>query len=40
MPVAEGAVAVTAVSRDKVTPIEPGQVGTGVTLTTKYEMTR
>lgn len=40
VPVAEGAIAVTAVSRDTVTPIEPGQVGTGVTLTTKYEMTR
>lgn len=40
MPVAEGAIAVTAQSRDAKTPIEPGQVGTGVTLTVKYEMTR
>jgi uncharacterized protein len=40
VPVAEGAIRVTAASRDAVTPIEPGQVGTAVTLTTKYEMTR
>ena len=40
VPVAESAIQVTAVSRDAATPIEPGQVGTAVTLTTKYEMTR
>jgi len=40
VPVGEGAIQVTAASRDARTPIEPGQVGTGVTLTTKYEMTR
>ena len=40
VPVAEGAIRVSAASRDATTPIEPGQVGTGVTLTTKYEMTR
>lgn len=40
MPIAEGAIKVTAASRDATTPIEQGQVGTGVTLTTKYEMTR
>jgi uncharacterized protein YggE len=38
--VPQGAVQVTAVARDVATPIEPGQVGAGVTLTTKYEMTR
>ena len=31
---------VTAASMDKTTPIEPGQVETGVTLTVKFEMTR
>ncbi|MBX7495679.1 SIMPL domain-containing protein [Qipengyuania sp. 6B39] len=40
MPMAEGAIAVTATSRDAKTQIEPGQVGTGVTVTVKYEMTR
>jgi uncharacterized protein YggE len=40
MPAMEGAITVTGASRDAKTPIEPGQVGTGVTLTTKYEMTR
>ena len=25
---------------DQATPIEPGEVGTGVTITVKYEMTR
>ncbi len=36
----DGAIVVTAVSSEKVTPIEPGQVGISVTLTVKYEMTR
>lgn len=40
MPMAEGAIAVTTVSADAKTQIEPGQVGTGVTVTVKYEMTR
>jgi uncharacterized protein len=31
---------VTTVSAQKITPIEPGQVGTSATLTVKYEMTR
>ena len=31
---------VSAMAADKVTPIEPGQVETGVTLTVKFEMTR
>lgn len=39
MPMADGAIAVTA-SRTEKTQIEPGQVGTGVTVTVKYEMTR
>lgn len=34
------AIVVTAASAGKATPIEPGQVGTGVTITVKYEMTR
>ncbi len=34
-----GEVMVTAARMEK-TPVEPGQVGTGVTLTVKYEMTR
>ena len=39
MPFASDAIMVTA-SRAEKTPVEPGQVGTGVTLTVKYEMTR
>lgn len=31
---------VTAMAADKTTPIEPGQVETGITLTVKFEMTR
>jgi uncharacterized protein len=38
VPVAEAAMRVGRANAS--TPIEPGQVGTGVTLTTKYEMTR
>ena len=38
MPVMERAIAVTASSADAGTPIEPGEVGTGVTLGLKYEM--
>ncbi len=34
------AIIVTAASSEKITPIEPGQVGTSATLTLKYEMTR
>ena len=34
------AIAVTAVSSDAGTQIEPGEVGTGVSITVKYEMTR
>ena len=33
-----GAITVTASSSEKITPIEPGQVGTVATLTVKYEM--
>jgi uncharacterized protein len=40
VPYAEGAIQVTAASRDAATPVEPGQVGTAVNLTVKYEMTR
>ncbi len=36
----DGAIVVTAASSEKVTPIEPGQVGISATLTVKYEMTR
>ena len=36
----EGAIAVTAVSADATTQIEPGEVGTGVSVLVKYEMTR
>lgn len=36
----DGAIVVTAMSSEKVTPIEPGQIGISVTLTVKYEMTR
>ncbi len=39
MPFASDAIMVTG-SRVEKTPVEPGQVGTGVTLTVKYEMTR
>lgn len=39
MPGGNGIV-VTAASRSEKTPIEPGQVGTNVTVTVKYEMTR
>ena len=35
-----GAITVTANSSEKITPIEPGQVGTSATLTLKYEMIR
>ena len=35
-----GAITVTASSSEKITPIEPGQVGTSATLTLKYEMIR
>jgi uncharacterized protein len=40
MPFAGNAINVTAERSDATTPVEPGRVGTGVTLTTKYEMTR
>ncbi|WP_324827959.1 SIMPL domain-containing protein [Qipengyuania zhejiangensis] len=40
MPVMERAIAVSASSADTTTPIEPGEVGTGVSITVKYEMTR
>ena len=40
MPVSAQAIQVTSASADAKTQIEPGRVGTGVTLTTKYEMTR
>lgn len=33
-------IAVTAASSERITPIEPGQVGTSATLTLKYEMIR
>ena len=39
-PQGEARMALTAAPKDASTPIEPGQVGTGVTLTVKYEMTR
>ncbi|MCB2049112.1 MAG: SIMPL domain-containing protein [Novosphingobium sp.] len=35
-----GAIVVTAAKAEDATPIEPGQVGTGVTVTVKFEMTR
>ncbi len=35
-----GAVAMRAEASDASTPVEPGEVGTGVNLTVKYEMTR
>lgn len=38
VPSPEGAIVVTAASRDAKTPIEPGEVGTGVTIMVKYEM--
>ena len=40
VPVAESAIQVTGAARDATTPIEQGQVGVGVMLTAKYEMTR
>lgn len=40
MMVSRDAIMVTAASKQTTTPIEPGQVQTGVTLTVKYEMTR
>jgi uncharacterized protein YggE len=40
MPVSAQAIMVTAERADAKTPVEPGRVGTGVTLTVKYEMTR
>jgi uncharacterized protein YggE len=40
MPVSPQAIMVTAERADAKTPVEPGRVGTGVTLTVKYEMTR
>jgi uncharacterized protein YggE len=39
LPVSAQAIEVTAASADAKTQIEPGRVGTGVTLTVKYEMT-
>ena len=39
-PQGEARMVLTAALKDAATPIEPGQVGTGVTLTVKYEMTR
>ena len=36
----EGAIAVSSVSADATTQIEPGEVGTGVSVLVKYEMTR
>ena len=39
-PQGEARMVLAASSKDASTPIEPGQVGTGVTLTVKYEMTR
>jgi len=38
VPMAESAVRVSAMAKDAATPIEPGEVGTGVTITVKYEM--
>ena len=38
MPMGESAIAVTASRADVATPIEPGEVGTGVQLTVKFEM--
>lgn len=38
IPAPEAAVMVTASRADSSTPIEPGEVGTGVTITVKYEM--
>lgn len=40
MPVSAQAITVTASSGEAKTAIEPGRVGTGVTLTAKFEMTR
>lgn len=40
MPVSAQAITVTASSAEAKTAIEPGRVGTGVTLTAKFEMTR
>jgi uncharacterized protein YggE len=39
MPVSAQAITVTAERGEAKTPVEPGRVGTGVTLTVKYEMT-
>ncbi len=39
-PQGEARMVLAAASKDASTPIEPGEVGTGVTLTVKYEMTR
>lgn len=38
MPVAEGAIRMSASKAGADTPIEPGEVGTGVTISVKYEM--